>query len=136
AALVQRRAEIRQAEANLARDVAQLDNARVQEERYRALIAKELIAREQFDQVRTTATALDATVAADRAAVENAKASALAAQATADNVKLQLDYTAIRAPMDGRTGNIMVQRGNVVKGNDDSPLVVINEVRPIYVAFA
>jgi multidrug efflux system membrane fusion protein len=136
AALTQRQAEIQQAEANLTRDMAQLENARVQEQRYRTLIAKELVAREQYDQVRTTFAALEATVAADRAAVENAKASALAAQATADNARLQLGYTTIRAPMDGRTGNIMVQAGNVVKGNDDTPLVVISQVHPIYVSFA
>lgn len=136
AALVQRRAEIRQAEANLARDVAQMENARVQQERYSTLVAKELIAREQFDQVRTTAAALEATVNADRAAVENTKAAALAAQATADTARLQLNYTTIRAPMDGRTGNIMVQMGNVVKGNDDGPLVVISQVHPIYISFA
>jgi multidrug efflux system membrane fusion protein len=53
-----------------------------------------------------------------------------------DNAKLQLAYTAIRAPIDGRTGNVMVQVGNVVKGNDDTPLVVINQVQPIYVSFS
>ena len=136
AALVQRRAEIQQAEANLARDVAQMDNARVQEQRYRTLIDKELVAKEQYDTVRTTATALEATVNADRAAVANARAAAQAAQATADNARLQLGYTTIRAPIEARTGNIMVQLGNVVKGNDDGPLVVLSQVRPIYVSFS
>jgi membrane fusion protein, multidrug efflux system len=150
AALVQRRAEVQQAEANLARDVAQMDNARVQEQRYRELVDRELIAREQYDQIRTNSAAMDATVRADRAAVENAHASALAAQASVDNAKavitadeamvdnarLQLAYTTIKAPMDGRTGNILVQSGNVVKGNDDGPLVVITQVHPIYVSFA
>ncbi len=150
AALVQRRAEVQQAEANLARDVAQMDNARVQEQRYRELVDRELIAREQYDQIRTNSAAMDATVRADRAAVDNAHASALAAQASVDNAKavitadeamvdnarLQLAYTTIRAPMDGRTGNILVQSGNVVKGNDDGPLVVITQVHPIYVSFA
>lgn len=150
AALVQRRAEVQQAEANLARDMAQMDNAAVQEQRYRTLVDKELIAREQYDQVRTNASAMQATVQADRAAVENAKASALAAQATVenaraaiaageamvDNARLQLAYTTIRAPMDGRTGNIGLQTGNVVKANDDKGMVELTQVHPIYVSFA
>jgi multidrug efflux system membrane fusion protein len=150
AALGQRRAEVQQAEANLARDMAQLENARVQEQRYRTLVEKELVAREQYDQFRTNAAALEATIQADRAAVDNAKASTQAAQATVDNARaviaadeamvdnarLQLGYTTIRAPMNGRTGNILVQPGNVVKGNDDGALVTITQVHPIYVSFA
>jgi multidrug efflux system membrane fusion protein len=136
AALGQRRAEVAQAEANLARDLAQRDMARVQEQRYRDLLDKELIAREQYDQVRTSFSALEATVRADHAAVENTRAAVAAAQAAVDAAKLQHDYTQIRAPMDGRTGNLLVQRGNVVKGNDDNPLVVIAQIRPIYVSFA
>ena len=136
AALLQRQAEVQQALANLERDAAQLENARVQERRYRDLVAKELIAREQYDQFRTNLSTMEATVQADRAAIENAKASARAAQALVDNAGLQLAYTAIHAPIDGRTGNVMVQLGNVVKGNDDNPIVVINQVHPIYVSFA
>src|SRR5258708_2451759 len=79
---------------------------------------------------------MEATVEADRAAVENAKAAERAAQAAVDNARLQLAYTEIRAPIDGRTGNVMVQPGNVVKGNDDNPIVVINQVHPIYVSFS
>jgi multidrug efflux system membrane fusion protein len=150
AALVQRRAEVAQAEANLARDVAQMDNARTQEQRYRELIARELIAKEQYDQIRTTSAAMEASVQADRAAVDNAKASAQAAaanvdnaravilanEAMVDNARLQLAYTAIKAPMDGRTGSVLVQAGNVVKGNDDGPLVVLTQIHPIYVSFS
>jgi multidrug efflux system membrane fusion protein len=150
AAVAQKQAEVTQALANLERDQAQVENARIQEERYRELVQRELVAREQYDQIRTNLTALQATVQADRAAVENARASARAAEAMVDNARagiaaneatvdtarLQLAYTAIRAPMDGRTGNLLVQAGNVVKGNDDSPLVVIAQVRPIYVSFA
>ena len=150
AGLAQRKAEIQQAQANLERDTAQLENARTQERRYRELVEKELIAREQYDNFRTQMSAMDATVAADRAAVENAKASALAAeagvenaravikadQAVVDNAKLQLGYTTIRAPMAGRTGNLLVQAGNVVKANEGDPMVVIAQVHPIYVSFA
>src|SRR5262245_37280010 len=136
AALGQRQAEVQQAQANLERDQAQLDNAKVQERRYRDLVDRELIAREQYDQLRTNWAALEATVAADRAAVENAKASTRAAQANVDSARLQLAYTTIRAPIDGRTGNLLVQNGNLVKANDDNPIVVINQIHPIYVSFA
>jgi multidrug efflux system membrane fusion protein len=150
ASLAQRQAEVAQALANLERDVAQLDNARMQEQRYAALLKQELVAREQYDQVRTALAALHATVTADRAAVDNARASARAAEAMVDNARaviqadeamvetarLQLGYTTIRAPMDGRTGNLLVQAGNVVKTGEDSPLVVIAQIRPIYVSFA
>lgn len=149
AALGQRQAEVAQALANLERDLAQLEMARTQDERYRELVQRELVAREQYDQVRTTLAAAQATVQADRAAVENARASARAAEAAVENVRaaikadeamvetarLQLAYTAIRAPMDGRTGNLLVQAGNVVKANEGD-LVMIAQVRPIYVSFA
>ena len=150
AALGQRGAEVTQALANLERDLAQMENARVQEQRYRDLAKKEFIAREQYDQVRTNLAALQAVVQASRAAVENARASARAAEAAVENAqaaitgneamvesaRLQLAYTAIRAPMDGRTGNLLAQVGNVVKSGEDAPLVVIVQVQPIYVSFS
>ena len=108
----------------------------MQEKRYRDLVEKELIAREQYDQLRTNLAAMEATVDADRAAVENARAALQAAQANVDNAKLQLAYTTIRAPIEGRTGNLLVQSGNILKANDDNPIVVINQVHPIYVSFA
>jgi membrane fusion protein, multidrug efflux system len=149
AALGQRQAEVTQALANLERDLAQLEMARVQEQRYRELVQRELIAREQYDQVRTTFAAAQATVQADRAAVENARASVRAAEAMVENARaaikaneatvetarLQLAYTTICAPMEGRTGNLLVQPGHVVKANEGD-LVVIAQVRPIYVSFA
>src|SRR5207248_957118 len=76
AAVRQRQAEVQQAEANLARDGAQIDNARVQEKRYRELVDRELIAREQYDQIRTNMATFEATVRADQAAIENARAAA------------------------------------------------------------
>src|SRR5262249_39843541 len=91
-----------------------------------------------------------ATVQADRAAVENARAATQAAEAMVDNARaviqsdeaavetarLQLAYTTIRAPMDGRTGNLLVQAGNVVKKNKGTPLGRIAQIRPIYISFA
>jgi membrane fusion protein, multidrug efflux system len=149
AAHAQRQAEVQQMMANLERDQAQLENARVQEKRYKTLVDKELVAREQYDQFRTNLSALEATVQADRAAVENARAAAEAAQAGVENAraviradeaivetaKLNLGYTSIRSPMAGRTGNLMLQAGNVVKANEDNPMVVIAQIHPIYVSF-
>src|SRR4029434_8526901 len=102
----------------LERDTAQAENAKVQEQRYRLLAERELVAREQYDTVRTASPALEPTRAADGAAVKNARAAARAAEANVENAqaairsdeamvetaKLQLAYTSIGAPMDARTG--------------------------------
>jgi membrane fusion protein, multidrug efflux system len=135
AALGQRRAEVSQARANIARDVAQQEWLKTQEGRYRELLDKELVAREQYEQIRANAAAMDATVRAVRAAEENALAAVTASQAAVENARLQLSYTKIHAPIDGRTGNLLVQRGNVIKANEDNPLVVIAQVTPIYASF-
>jgi len=135
AALGQRRAEVAQAGANLARDIAQQEWTVAQEKRYRELLDKELVSREQYEQIRTNAAAMEASVRAVRAAEENARAAAAAAQAAVDNARLQLNYTKIHAPITGRTGNLLVQRGNVIKANEDNPLVVIAQVQPIYTSF-
>jgi len=120
AAVTQREADVRQAQANLDRDLAQVDNARTQEGRYRKLFQQELVAKEQYDQVRTNMTALEATVQADRAALENAgaalaasraaidnaRAAVRADEAAADSARLQLGYTSIKSPLGGRMGRV------------------------------
>ena len=137
ATLAQQQAAVKQAEANLARDTAQLENARVDEERYRKLVEGGFVAREQYDQVRTRELTLAATIDADRAAVDTAKAMARASAAAVENVRVQLGYTQIRAPIGGRTGNLLLHQGNVVKANDvGNPMVVINQIHPVSVAFA
>jgi multidrug efflux system membrane fusion protein len=137
ATLAQHQAAVMSAEANLARDMAQLENARVDEQRYRKLVEGGFVAREQYDQVRTRELTLAATIDADRAAVETAKALVRADEAAVENVRVQLGYTEIRAPIGGRTGNLLLNQGNVVKANDvGNPMVVINRVHPIYVAFS
>jgi multidrug efflux system membrane fusion protein len=137
ATMTQHRAAVSQAEAALARDLAQADNARVEEERYQKLVQGGLIAREQYDQILTAHKAAVATVDADRAMVANQKALVQADAAAVDNAKVQLGYTVIRAPIEGRTGNLLIHQGNVVKANDiGNPMVVINRVHPIYVSFA
>ena len=151
AALAQAGAAERQAEANLTRDLAQLDNGNAEVRRYKSLIDDGAISQEQYDQIRTAALAMEATVNADRAAITNAKAAIGAAQATVENARaaiqadqavvenadIQLGYTTIRAPMAGRTGSLLAHVGSTVKARDAaSPLVVINRIRPIYVSFS
>ena len=150
AALVQREAEVQQAQANLERDLAQLENARTQEQRYRTLLQQELVAREQYDQMRTNMTALQATVQADRAAFENAKAALGAARATienaraairadeavADSARLQLGYTTIRSPLDGRMGRAEVRVGSLVGRSDSTLLATVSTLDPMYVSFS
>ena len=114
-------AALKQAEANLARDLAQAKNAQEDARRYEFLIQKGVVAQQQYEKFRTDSDALEATVLADRAAVENAK--------------IQLGYCSIYSPIDGRTGSLIVQQGNIIKAEDIS-LVVINQIIPIYVAFS
>jgi multidrug efflux system membrane fusion protein len=114
-------ANLRQAEATLARDEVQSKNADIEANRYAFLVEKGYVSRDQYDQFRTTAEALKATVKADRAAV--------------DNLRVQLQYCYIRSPINGRTGSLLVDEGNVVK-NNDTALLTINRIMPIQVAFS
>ncbi len=115
-------AALREAQAKLARDQALMKKAQDDARRYARLIQDDLISREQFDQVTATAQALEATVRADEAAVENAR--------------LKLGYCTIRAPLAGRTGSLLVHQGNIVKAEDEKKaLVVIHQIQPIYVSF-
>jgi multidrug efflux system membrane fusion protein len=113
---------LEQAEAALARDLVQLENARRQVERYQALARTEGIAAEQFESLQATAEGLEATVKAD--------------SATVDNARLNLEYTDIRAPISGRTGSVLIKEGNVVRAQGSGPLVTVNQTKPILVRFA
>jgi multidrug efflux system membrane fusion protein len=115
-------AALAQAQANLARDQAQGENAGVQAQRYAKLFQEGVAAKEQYDQFQANADALKAAVQADRAAV--------------DYAKLQLQYCFIYSPLDGRTGTLMLHVGNLTKANDVPILVVINQISPIYVEFS
>lgn len=115
-------AAVAQAQANLARDEANLKNAESQATRYADLVKKDFVTREDYDKITSAAEAAKATVAADRAAV--------------DTAKLQLSYSQISSPIDGRTGSLMVHAGNIVKANDTTPMVVINQITPVYVQFS
>ena len=114
-------AQLAQAEANLARDEAQLRNAEADAVRYVDLVKKDYVTKEDYDKITAAAAAAKAVVAADHAAIQTAR--------------LQLSYCEIRSPIEGRTGSLMVHAGNLVKANDTTPLVVINRVHPIYVQF-
>jgi multidrug efflux system membrane fusion protein len=115
-------AQVKQAEATLAKDRAQLDNAKRDVNRYKPLTEKEFVSRQQMDTAQATAEALEATLLAD--------------QATLDNIKIQLTYYTIRSPMNGRVGTIALKTGNAVKAQDTISLVTINQIKPIYVSYA
>jgi RND family efflux transporter MFP subunit len=149
-ALTQREADVQQAQANVERDLAQVENARTQEGRYRTLVEKELIAKEQYDQIRTNMTTLEATVQADRAALENARAALAASkaaienaraavradEAAADSARLQLGYTSIKSPLDGRMGRAEVRVGALVGKGDATLLATVSTLDPMYVSFS
>jgi membrane fusion protein, multidrug efflux system len=113
-------AELKQAEATLARDLAQAKNAEEQAKRYAVLVQREYVSKDQYDQLRANADALAATIDADRANV--------------DNSRLQLEYCTITSPINGRAGSVLVNKGNVIKANDIA-MTTINQIVPTYVTF-
>jgi membrane fusion protein, multidrug efflux system len=115
-------AALKQAEAVLARDTATLQNAQAQLARNQSLVDRGLVTRDQYETQRSTVAALNATVAADTAAIETAR--------------LNLQYTDILAPISGRTGALGAHVGDLVRANDTTALVVINQMSPVYVSFA
>jgi len=115
-------AAYRQSEAQALRDVASRDQAASQERRYQELLEKNFVSKDAYAQFRTNAQTAEATAKASQAALENAK--------------LNLEYTVIRSPIDGFVGRALLQAGNMVKANDTISLVVINQVKPVYVSFA
>ena len=114
-------AALKQAEAALAKDRAEYENAKKDASRYSELARKGYVSQEQYEQLRTNADALASVVQADMAAVENAK--------------LQLGYCFIHAPISGRTGSLLLHEGNLVKANADTPMVVIHQIQPVNVTF-
>ena len=128
-------AALGQTEANLARDVANEKYAQTQAARTDKLFDAGVVSKEQTDQARASADALSQTVVADKAAIESARAQIVATKATIDNMKIQLGYTTIKSPIDGRTGNLAVKQGNVVAPNM-TEMMTIAEVQPIYVTFS
>jgi membrane fusion protein, multidrug efflux system len=115
-------AALDQARAQLAKDSALLVSAQNDRERYDSLFAQNAVSSQQRDQADATAKSTAATVTSDRAAVQVAT--------------LNLGYTQIRSPIDGKTGPILVQPGNLVTANGSSPLVVITQIQPVKVSFS
>ncbi len=115
-------AALRQAEANLAKDRALANKAQADARRYAELIKKQFVSQQEYDQAKATAESLAATVKADEVAVQNAR--------------LQLSYCYIHAPITGRTGNLKADLGNLIKADADNPMVIINQIQPIYVNFS
>lgn len=134
AAVAKDSAQLRQAEANRARDIAQSKNADAIAARNEALANAGVISREQNEQFRTNADAIREAVQADAAAIESARALLESDRAAVDRVKLDLSYCEIRSPVSGRAGNLLVHAGNLIKANGDA-LVVINQIAPIFVSF-
>lgn len=116
-------AQYNQALAALARDKAQLENAKAQQERMAPLLKREFITRQEYDVAVTSAKSLEATVQAGQANVEQAR--------------IQLEYARIVAPISGRTGQLAVKPGNLVPAaGGGAPLVTINSTDPVLVGFS
>ncbi|MDO9111163.1 MAG: efflux RND transporter periplasmic adaptor subunit [Desulfatirhabdiaceae bacterium] len=116
-------AALREAAARLGKDKALAAKAEADNRRYEKLVQGGFVSQEQYDQIRSNLSSLQATVMGDEAAVESAK--------------LQLGYTSIYSPISGRTGKILIDQGNMIKANDDNKsLVVIEQIQPIYVSFS
>jgi len=129
------RAQLKQAEATRLKDIASLKNAQADADRYTELQKEGVVSRQQADASRTNADVLKESIRADEAAVESAQAAINADASAVDTAKLNLSYCRIEAPVAGRTGNLLVQAGNLVKVND-VPLVVINRLAPVFVSFS
>ena len=114
-------ADLDKAQGQLARDRAAAANAQTSQKRYQALLKEGVVAQQQYDELESTAAQYDAAVEADKAAVEAAK--------------VNLAYTKIYAPIDGRAGDVLVHEGNLIKANDVA-MVVINQISPIYANFS
>jgi multidrug efflux system membrane fusion protein len=115
-------AALAEARAQLAEERARAENARADAKRLSELVEKEFVTRQQYESARANAAALEATVAGSEAAVQRAA--------------LNLSYAAIRAPIAGRTGRLLVHRGNFVAAGATEPLVTIEQIRPVYAAFS
>jgi membrane fusion protein, multidrug efflux system len=115
-------AMLKQAEANLLKDRALYDHTVEQEKRYRDLLEKKFISTDGYEQVKTNMDTAAAQLRADEAGIENSK--------------LSLEYCTIRSPVAGYAGKIQIQQGNLVKANDTTPLVVLNQIVPIYTSFS
>lgn len=115
-------AKVKEAEAALAKDIAQAKNADLQAHRSEVLFKARVVSQQEYDDARTKAQAAEEAVRQDRATLENAK--------------VELSYCHINSPINGRTGSLQIHAGNLMKANGDNPIVTINQLVPIYVTFS
>lgn len=134
ATLERDRAQLTQAKYALDKDTVQSKSADEDAARYAGLAREKIVSTQQDLQYRTNADVLKQSLRADQAAIESAQASLKVDEAAVARAKLDLSYCAIRAPISGRTGNLLVHAGNLVKVNDVA-IVVINRVTPVFVSF-
>ena len=135
AAVARDRAQIAQSEATLARDTAQAKFAESDALRYAQMAKEGVGSKEQYEQFRANADVAREAARATDATIVSAKAALDADEAAVEAAKLNVTYCEIRAPLSGRTGNLLVHAGNLVKVND-VPLVVIHQLSPIFVNFS
>lgn len=134
AAVERDRAQLQQAEFALQKDIVQSKSAEADAARFAALMKEKVASEQQELQYRTNAETLKQAVRVDQAAIESARASLKVDEAALAKAKLDLGYCEIRAPISGRAGNLLVHAGNLVKAND-AALVVINRIQPVFVNF-
>ena len=134
-ALAKDQAQLRVAEANLARSQAQLKNAKADATRFEQLSKEGISTRQQEDQIRTAAEVAEHSMRGDEAAIESIRAAVESDRAAVEQAKLNLAYCQIRAPISGRAGNLLVHAGNLVKANGDNPMIVLNQIKPVFVGF-
>jgi multidrug efflux system membrane fusion protein len=133
--LARDQAALRQAQANLERDKAQAEFGRAQAKRYATMVDEGVISPEQADQILANSKALDEAVKADEAAIGTALASIRSDEASIRSATVHLSFCYVTSPSDGRTGSLQTHEGAIVKANDTS-LLNINQLNPIYVSFA
>ena len=133
--LVRDQALVDQAEAQLARDAANAEYQSLAAQRQSQLVERGIVAKDAGDQARSQADATALAVKADHAAVESARAELVVQQAAVNAARVQLSYTVIRSPIDGRTGDLAVKAGNLVTGNS-TQLMTIAQLEPAFVTFS
>jgi len=134
ATLARDTAQLHQYEANIARDRAQAKSTDADAARNTQLAKEGIMSQSAGELARANSDALHESIKADQAAMESSRAGIESDKSAIDGARLNLNYCDIRAPISGRAGNLLVQQGNLIKVSDVA-LVVINKLTPIFVAF-
>ena len=133
--LAKAEAQLGLSKANVARNKAQAENARAELDRNETLLKKGMVSQSEYDLSRATAQSGESSVAAEEANIRSANEAIRGAKASIADANLQLNYCTIASPIKGKTGSLLVYKGNIVKANDTTPLVIITQTMPIYVTF-